>query len=805
MIPHLVAIIAFIFIALAYFYPVLSGKEMIQSDIVQYTGMAKEQNDFRATHNEETYWTNGAFGGMPTYQLGAQYPNNYIKKLDHTLRFLPRPADYLFLYFIGFYILLLCFKVKPLKAFVGALAFGFSTYLIIILGAGHNAKAHAVAYMPLVIAGVHLVFKRKYITGGLLTMVAAALEINTNHFQMTYYLLLLLLVMTVFYAIDFLKNKAYKPLGIAFGVFVVAGIFAVGTNATNLMATQEYAAFSTRSKSELTINPDGSKKASDNAMSHEYITDYSYGIFETFNLFVPRLTGGGNRENIGVDSQVGQLLSSVGATPEQVVYETSNAPTYWGGQPGVEAPAYIGAVIVFLFILSFFTEKRKWKYIFVVGIVFSIFLSWGHHFFLTDWMIDHFPMYNKFRAITSIQVIAEICFPLLAIIGLQAFFNLEKENKISSLKKSGAISLGLILFLFIAKSFMSFTSSLDPYFMQRYGELGPQFLQALAQDRSSMYTADLLRTSLYVLSTIAVLYFFATEKLKAKPAVLIIGALAVIDLVSLDIQYVNKDNFVNKQLVRTPFQANAADLVIQKDPTEFRVFDLQGGFNSGRASFFHHSLGGYHAAKPKKIQELYDFHLSQNNLEILNMLNVKYVINADENNQPIALTNPEANGNAWFVSKVQKVNSADEAIVSLKNISTKSTAIIENKKADASIKDSYLLDSLAYIKTTEYQSNKIEYESNNAQNGLAVFSEIYYPKGWTAKINGKETPIYEVDYTLRAIQIPAGKNKIVFEFNPEVVKTGSTIALISFIGMSLLILLGVAYNVKGSKNNQIDS
>ena len=308
-IPHFLALVGFILVAVIYFYPVLEGKKIYQSDIVQYTGMAKEQNDFRKENNEEPYWTNSAFGGMPTYQLGANYPHNYVKKLDSVLRFLPRPADYLFLYFIGFYILLSVLKIDSLKAFLGALAFGFSTYLIIILGVGHNAKAHAIAYMPMVLAGVVLVYQKRYIVGGLLTLFAAALEIQANHFQMTYYLLLLLLVVSIFYVYQFIKDKAFKELGKVLGVFVIAGLLAVGANATNLLATSEYAAFSTRNKSELTFDENGTPKVNSNAMSYDYITEYSYGKAESLNLLAPRLFGGSNHEDLGVDSEMYSFIT----------------------------------------------------------------------------------------------------------------------------------------------------------------------------------------------------------------------------------------------------------------------------------------------------------------------------------------------------------------------------------------------------------------------------------------------------------------------------------------------------------------
>ncbi|MFN3639995.1 MAG: hypothetical protein ACK4UK_03680, partial [Flavobacterium sp.] len=331
--PHLLVLIGFIFVSLAYFYPVLQGKKIYQSDIVQYTGMAKEQNDFRAETGEEPYWTNTAFGGMPTYQLGAKYPHNYIKKLDTALRFLPRPADYLFLYFIGFYILLCVLKIDPLKAFFGALAFGFSTYLIIILGVGHNAKAHAIAYMPMVVAGVLLVFQRRYILGGLLTMVAAALEIQANHFQMTYYLLLLLIIIGVYYGVQRIKEKDLAALGKSLGVFAIAGILAIGANATNLLATAEYTDFSTRGKNELTIHPDGSPMTTKTGMSYEYITEYSYGKAESFNLIAPRLFGGGNSEKLGEKSNLYDFAISLGASPQEANQFAAEGPTYWGDQP----------------------------------------------------------------------------------------------------------------------------------------------------------------------------------------------------------------------------------------------------------------------------------------------------------------------------------------------------------------------------------------------------------------------------------------------------------------------------------------
>lgn len=426
--PHALAILGFVVISLLYFYPVLQGKQIFQSDIVQYTGMAKEQNDFRATDDIEPYWTNSAFGGMPTYQLGAKYPHDYIGAIDDALRFLPRPADYLFLYFLGFYGLMLVLKVDPLKAFFGALAFGLSTYLIIILGVGHNAKAHAIAYMPLVIAGFILVFQKKYILGGLITLFATALEINANHFQMTYYLLIFLLILSAYFLYQQVKEKEYKSLLYSFGVLAAAGILAIGANATNLLATAEYADFSIRGKSELTFNPNGSKNETTSSMSKDYITEYSYGIMESFNLIAPRLFGGSNNEAVGKDSNMYEFMIGQGVPEDQATDFVSGMPTYWGDQPIVAAPAYIGIVVFFLAVLALFADKRKIKYVFLAGSVAALVLSWGKNFpILTDFFIDYVPMYDKFRAVSSIQVILELCFPVLAIMGLQSFFKLDKK------------------------------------------------------------------------------------------------------------------------------------------------------------------------------------------------------------------------------------------------------------------------------------------------------------------------------------------------------------------------------------------
>ncbi|MBB1138206.1 YfhO family protein [Myroides sp. WP-1] len=788
-VPHLLVLVGFIVVALLYFSPVLQNKVIYQSDIVQYTGMAKEQNNFRTEFNEEPYWTNSAFGGMPTYQLGAKYPYNFVKHLDTAIRFLPRPADYLFLYFVGFYALLLVLGIRPLKAFIGSLAFGFSTYLIIILGVGHNAKAHAIAYMPLVVAGVLLVFRKKYVAGGILTVVAAALEISANHFQMTYYLLLFLLVLAVVYTWEYAKEKDWKGLGIAYAILVGAGILSIGANATNIMATAEYTKFSTRSASELTYEPDGTPKASSNAMSYDYITEYSYGVFESLNLIAPRLTGGANNEKLEKDNAISKYFVSMGANPQQAQEMSKQAPTYWGDQPIVAAPAYIGAVVFFLFVLGMFTEKRKLKYIFFIGALLALVLSWGKNFALvTNFFINFVPMYNKFRAVSSIQVILEMCVPVLAILGLYNYFRLEQKQKIEALKKTSLVAGGLIILLFLIKGMLTFSGLNDDYYRMAYGEVGPGFVRALIEERKAMYTSDLIRSFLLILATAAVLFVLAKDKIKEMYALVIVGLLLVGDLVMVDRKYVNDESFVAARKMEEPFDITQADKQILNDPTHFRVFDAQGGLNSAKASYFHHSLGGYHAAKPRRIQQLADYQLKDNPMTVFNMMNVKYIIQEDEEGRSVAMLNTEANGNAWFVSNVQKVTTADQEMKALETINTKTTALFNTRDFEQSLADTYVVDSLATIKLTSYKANQLTYESVNTNDGLAVFSEVYYPQGWIAKVDGQQVPIFAVDYVLRAITLPKGKHTIEFSFEPQVVKTGSRIALASSI---LIVLLSV--------------
>ncbi|MEC3907994.1 YfhO family protein [Tamlana sp. 2201CG12-4] len=805
LLPHILVLLGFIIISLAYFSPVLKGKVIYQNDIVQYIGMSKQQKDFKADTGEETYWTNSAFGGMPTYQLGARYPHNYIKKLDLTLRFLPRPADYLFLYLLSFYVLLLVLKVDFKLAALGALAFGFSTYLIIILGVGHNSKAHAIAYMPLVLSGIILVFRKKYIAGFLLTVIAMGLELVANHFQMTYYLMLLVIVLGVAYLIDAYKKQKLSHYFKSIGVLVAAVILSIALNATNILATNEYVKESKRGKSELTINPDGTPKKVTSGLDRDYITQFSYGIVETFNLFIPRFMGGGNSENVGKDSAVYMAYRNLGATPAQALEASKQAPMYWGKQPIVEAPAYVGAVILFLFVFALFLVKGRLKWWLIGGTLLSLLLSYGKNLgFLTNFFIDYVPLYNKFRAVSSIQVILELCIPVLGIFGLTRLFNdfESREEKLKALKYSTIITGGIaLLFLVFKSSLFDFVGNNDGIYRQNYG---PDFVGALKTDRKDLFTQDTFRTLVLVILSAVTILMFLKEKLKEKWVIVLFGALILFDLVGVGKRYVNTDDFVSGIKMSKPYQANEADKFILNDTTHYRVYDLVSG--PSKPSYFHNSLNGYNAAELRRYRDVFDFHIAKNNINVLSMLNTKYIVGQNEEGGVFPYVNDKANGNAWFIKSLKQVNSANEEIMLLDSLDVKNIAIYSPHKAlkgVSNLESSYETDSLAVISLDKVEPNYLKYISKNSNNGFAVFSEIYYGNGWKTFIDGEEVNHIRVNYILRGMSIPSGNHTIEFKFDPNVVKTGSKITLASSILFLFLLISGLFQEFKRNKKTKI--
>jgi len=786
--PYIIAVAIFVIASLIYFHPVLKGQKIAQSDITQFRGMSKEIADYRTAKDTEPYWTGASFSGMPAYQISAYYPYDFVRSLDRVLRFLPRPADYTFLYFLSFFVLMMSLKVKWRLAILGALSFGFSTYLIIIFIPGHNAKAHAIAYMPLVLAGVLWVFQQKYILGFITTGLAMALEIYTNHIQMTYYLGFCLLILGIVELINAVKEKIVLTFIKQATIIIAAVALGVGANASRLMAMKEYADYSTRGKSELTIKADGSPKEATKGLDKGYITQYSYAKLETFNLFVPRFMGGGTTEQLGESSNFYQLIEKKAGKKVAKDY-SQQVLTYWGDQPIVEAPAYIGAVIFFLFFLGIFLVKGRLKQWLVAATIFSILLSWGRNFEgLTNFFIDYIPLYNKFRAVSSVQVIAELCVPILGVLALKEFFSseLSVEEKRKSLEKAVIVFGGLVLFGFIfAHIFSTFEGIRDA----NYNDL-PGLLDAVIADRKSMLFMDTIRSLVLVIFSGAILWFFLKNKFKQSYAIIALGVLILFDLISIDKNYLSEEDFKASRRVEKPFTASNADKQILKDKTHYRVANFATDpMQDGSTSYFHQSIGGYHAAKMGRYSELFQYQIAKNNMQVLNMLNTKYFIVPDDKGVKQAQLNPDANGNAWFVKNIKFVNSANAEIKALDSLNTKNTVVIGKRKLPENINFNIEQDSTATIQLTNYDVTNLSYQTKTEKEQFAVFSEIFYKDGWNAYIDKKLVPHYQVNYVLRGMKIPAGNHKIEFKFEPKVIQRGGFISLASY-GILIVVAFG---------------
>jgi len=771
---HLICLITLALISVTYFYPVISNNSIQQPDISQFKGMSKQIVDHRESFNEEPYWLDNAFIGMPSYQVSAKYPFDLLYYIDQTIRFLPRPSDYLFLYLMSFYFLIISLKINYRYALFGAIAFGFSTYLIIILGVGHNTKALALGYLPLIIAGFLMILRGKYLKGFLISSLFLGLQVHANHYQMTYYTLIILLVMVLVYYYDFMKLKEIKKIYKSFLVFISVGLLALLMNSPSLLATKEYSEFSTRSKSDITINADGSAKESLSGLDKEYITEYSYGILESFNLIFPRFMGGGSSERIREDSKLMNFIRSLDANQAQQVYQYSKV--YWGNQPIVAAPAYIGISIFFIFLLSVLLVNdlnRKWI---LIAVLISLILSWGKNFsFLTDLMIDYFPLYDKFRAVSSIQIIIEFCIPLFAVIGLSKFFSNNKNDiqKLNSLKYVSVFLVSLILIFYLfGTSILDFKSDFEIF--SQY----PEILNLLIEERQFVFEIDVLRSLIIVVCCSITFYLYLKNVLKKDLTFIILTVIIIFDLWTVDKNYVNSDQFVKKSLVEIPFQKTIADKAILEDNSDFRVFEPMGGFSNARTSYFHKSIAGYHAAKPKRIQNLYDFYISKNSFDILDMLNVKYIIQNSEDN-PLGVTrNPNNLGNAWFIKNVINVENSNEELLELKNINLENTCLSQDSEI---INTNFQLNDINEIKLVSRRANQLIYSSKTDSNQFAVFSEAFYKNGWQAYVDNKPVDHYKVNYLLRGMEVPKGFHEIKFEFIPNVINTGFYFSILSYL------------------------
>ena len=815
-IKHLPILLLFVVVSLAYFYPVLSGRALFQSDIAQYQGMAQETIEYRAQTGKESYWNNSAFGGMPTYQLGAQYAYYALKYVDRTLRFLPRPADYLFLYFLGLYCLLISLKVPRLWAVFGALSFGFSTYLIIILGVGHNAKAHAIAYFPWVVAAVLWTLRGRFKSGFILSTVAIGLQLMANHYQMTYYLFMAIVLLWLIMGINAFKQTEFKTFTKATAVLMASGLLALGLNATNIMATREYASESTRGPAIVNIDPSGKTMPQKDGLDYDYITEYSYAPLETFNLWISRFMGGSSQEELPKDSEIVSTLRSMGASRSEAEEIAQQIPMYWGDQPIVAAPAYIGGVVLALVIMALFIISGPLRTWILSVSALALLLSWGKNFpGFTNFFIDYVPLYDKFRAVSSIQVLIEFLMPVLAVLGGVAFVKQANQNSAELIKKfiRGTVTTIAILILLLGASYglLEFSGPYDGYFMD---QLGLDFVRAIREDRAALMRSDTLRALFLALTTFGLLWGYLKQKLTKNTVVLSLIALSVLDLVSVDWRYVNSDDFVQKRRVERPFQPSEIDLSIKQDTAYFRVFDVSSApFNSARANFFHRQLGGYHAAKPRRMQDLYDFYLVESPDQILDMFNVKYIVERDsETSRPMMQINEDRFGPAWFVDSIILMNSPEEELLSLGQNNLRKTAMVHGAQFEQNPDWSQALpkknrDALGFdkdqIELTAHSPDRMVYRSSATQDRVAVFSEAYYPYGWQVTIDGQEARMFRANYVLRALMLPAGTHEIVFEFVPDVVHTGALISLSSAILLALIALLMIIgeYRRFSSSNN----
>ena len=778
---HFICVAVLGIVSVVYFYPIISGKSIQQSDISQFLGMSKQIVDHREEFNEEPFWLDNAFLGMPSFQVSAKYPFDILYYIDQGIRFLPRPADYLFLYLISFYFLIISLRINYKYALFGALAFGFSTYLIIILGVGHNTKALALGYLPLVLSGFLITLRGDYLKGFIISSLFLGLQVHANHYQMTYYTLIMLFIVVVIHYWDFFKKNELRRIYQSLIVFLSVGLISLMMNAPSLLATKEYSEFSTRSKNEISINPDGSLKESLSGLDKDYITEYSYGILESFNLIFPRFMGGGSSETIRESSKLMEFIRSLEPNQAQQVYQFSKM--YWGNQPIVAAPAYLGISIFFIFLISLLLVNdlnRKWI---VISVIISLILSWGKNFsVLTDFMIDSFPLYDKFRAVSSIQVIIEFCIPFLAVLGLKNFFSndFDENKKLNSLKYVSVFLISLILIFYVFGGYiLDFKSDFEIF--SQY----PEILNLIIEERKYLFEYDLIRSLIIVISVAITLFLFLKKLIKANVSLALLTIVLIFDLWDVNKSYVNADQFVNSTNVISPFTKAIYDEAILRDKSDFRVYEPQRGFSNARTSYFHKSIAGYHAAKPKRIQNLYDFYISNNNMKILSMLNVKYLIQISEDN-PLGVTrNPNNLGNAWFIEETKIVDSADEELLNLNQVELKSICITQ----DQSLKGlNYKLDNRNSIELVKRKANELVYKSSTTSAQFAVFSEAFYKKGWQAYIDNKPVSHYKVNYLLRGLLIPEGDHEIVFKFYPEIVKSGVYISIVSYLILFMIFI-----------------
>jgi hypothetical protein len=804
LLPHILVVAAFFALSLAYFSPLLDGKKIQQGDVIHWLGTAKEAIDYREqNNNEEPLWTNSLFGGMPTYQISTWYHANWPSKINHFLvTVLVNPASYLFMSFLGFYLLALSFGVSIPVAFMGAIGYGLSTYFMVSLEAGHNSKVNAIGYMAPVIAGVLLAYRGKVWLGFAFTALSLSFHVASNHLQITYYLAYAILLIIVVQLIIAVKEKTISQFIKASAFLALAALLAVLPNITNLLVTSEYGKYTTRGPSELTVNAENKTTGLDK----DYATAWSYGISETMNLMIPNYKGGES----GAIGKNNTALKDVDPNLKPIV---SQLDQYFGDQPFTAGPTYMGAIIIFLFVLALFFLEGAVKWWIIAATALSVMLAWGKNFMpLTEFFLDYVPGYNKFRTVSMNLVIANITIPLAGILVLKKI--MEKPSVITEKIKwfyaAFALTGGLCLLMYLMPDMFNTFLKEGEYesLSKQLNDAGwpasqqADLLENLQIARKNIFTADALRSFFLITLAAGLIWLFVKNKLNAMVLGISLSVLVLGDMWLVDKRYVNDESFVSAKLMDRPIQPNAANLAIleDKDPN-FRVFNLTvNPFSDATTSYFHKSIGGYHAAKLKRYQELIEYHLSKNNMRVLNMLNTKYFIVPGPDKQPMAQRNYEALGNAWPVKQIKWVKNADEEIEAL-NAFTPSTEVVIDERFKSQLEGkTFGGDSSATITLKSYKPNELVYEYNGGTTSqFVVFSEIYYDKGWDAYIDGQPADYVRCNYVLRGMLLPEGKHEVVFKFYPKSYHTGEKIALAGSILLLLLAGFGIYKEIKTTK------
>ncbi|MDQ0106598.1 hypothetical protein J2T02_001709 [Chitinophaga terrae (ex Kim and Jung 2007)] len=801
--PHLAAIGLFLLLAFVYCSPVLEGKVVNQGDMKNVQGMAKEAKDYYEATGDRPLWTNSMFSGMPSYVIYTGPGTNKIAYFNNNVASLytPAPVNLLFLAMLCMYILLCVLEFKYWIRILGAIAFAFCSYNVIIIDVGHITKMYDIALMPAVMAGIILTYRGRLLQGMALTALATAMLIYNNHLQIIYYTLIMVLCLAVGAAIHAYRTQTLPQFFKASGLLAIAGVLAVLTSMDSLLILREYTDYTMRgSHSELTLDKEDVAQKKSTGLDIDYAFDWSYGKAETGTFLIPGYVGNSSGQRLSTNSNFAQQMVSLGVPEAQVeqYLAQQKLPLYYGAQArGTSGPVYIGAIICFLFVLSLLLVRSwlKWWLLAVSAIGFI--LAWGKNMsFINDFLFYHLPLYNKFRAPAQALVVPSFAFVVLACYALQEVANGQhtKDELLKALKKSLYITGGILVGFVVIANMIGFSGASDAGMVQYLGQMlggeenGRLLVRALEKDRSSLLLKDSFRSVIFILIAAAAIWAFIQDKLKWTGAILVLTAAVTIDLFMVDKNYLNNESFVDDMTYMQELQPTAADQQIKQDPDPYyRVLNLTTApFDDASPSYFHKNIGGYSPAKLWLYQDLITHQISKNNMKVMNMLNTKYFIVPDQKGQPVAQRNPDAYGNAWFVKDIIWAPDANTEMKTLDYLNTRDTAVID-KRFQAQVGNFKPgADSSAYIKLTKYGLNKLEYASHNSQEGLGVFSEIYYPAGWEATIDGKPADIIRTDYALRAIKIPAGDHKIEMKFEPKTYFKGLKIAGIS---STLLILL----------------